>query len=122
MAGFALILQGLSLFTPHARLSTTQAALAVLAELPGAASAGTILCLNNDDEDFSGKPPVHGHDSGACPMCQILGFSLAGAPEAVQIVMPAPVVAGALPINRHAIAPRAPPRIAARPRGPPAIV
>jgi len=122
MAIIALILQGLSLFTPHAGLSKAQAALAVLAELPGAASAGTILCLNNDDEDFSGKLPVHGHDSGACPMCQILGFSLAGAPEAVQIVLPAPVVVGALAINRHEIAPRAPPRIAARPRGPPVIV
>ena len=122
MAFVALILHGLSLFAPHARLSAAQAALAVLADLPGAESAGTILCLNASDDDFSGKTPVHGHDSGACPMCQIVGFSLAGASGVSALVTPAPSVSGAPAILLREIAPRAPPRIAARPRGPPILV
>ncbi len=117
----ALILQGLSLFAPHIRLSTAQAALAALGDLPGAASSGTILCLNNSDEDFSGKAPVHHHDSGSCPMCQIVGAGLAGAPEAGPFVTPLPALSGAPAVFERDSAPRAPPRRAASPRWPPIL-
>ncbi len=121
-AALALILQGLNLFSPSARLSPVEAALAFLSDLPGAATAGTILCLNVDGQDFAGKAPAHNHDSGSCPMCQIVGFSLAGAPEQGQLVTPAQVLSDVPAIRARQSAPRAPPHFASSPRGPPALV
>lgn len=120
-AALALILQGLSLFTPAARLSSAEAAFAALSSLPGAASAGTILCLNGGADDGSSKAPVHHHDSGACPMCQLIGCSLAGAPAPAPLLRLEQRLAFALPLPLGETAPRAPPRIAAKPRGPPAL-
>ncbi len=68
-AALALILQGLSLFTPMTRLSPAEAAFAALSSLPGAAGAGTILCLNVGADDGSGKAPVHHHDFRAPARC-----------------------------------------------------
>jgi hypothetical protein len=122
LAVTALILQSLNLFAPQmCALSPVEAAFAVLADLPGAAAAGTILCLNGD-EAFNGKAPVHNHDSGSCPMCQIIGFSLAGAPEAEPLVLPTQRLSGVVAVPARAAAPRAPPHLSARPRAPPAIV
>lgn len=123
MAVVALILQGLSLFAPTFRVKTpVEAALAALSGLPGAEKAGTILCINADDGDFSGKTPVHRHDPGACPMCQIVGASLAAVAATSQLPTPAPSESHALAIPRRESAPRAPPHFASSPRGPPAIV
>ncbi len=123
LAVVALILQGLSLFAPAARVKTpVEAALAVLSGLPGAENAGTILCINADDGDFSGKTPIHRHDPGDCPMCQIVGASLAAVAATGQLLAPAPRESHALAIPPRESAPRAPPHFASSPRGPPAIV
>jgi len=123
LAIVALILQGLSLFAPTSRIKTpVEAALAALSGLPGVENAGTILCINADDGDFSGKAPVHRHDPSACPMCQLVGASLAGVLIAVALPMQAPTQSRALAIPRRESAPRAPPHFASSPRGPPAIV
>jgi hypothetical protein len=123
LAVVALILQGLSLFAPTAPAKTpVEAALAALSGLPGAEKAGIILCINADDGDFSGKTPVHRHDPGDCPMCQIVGASLAGGAETGQLLAPAPSESHSLAIPRRESAPRAPPHFAASPRGPPVIV
>jgi hypothetical protein len=117
LAAIALVLQGLSLFAPRMpALSPIEAAFSVLANLPGAGSAGTILCLNGD-EAFNGKTPVHHHDSGSRPLCQIIGFSLAGAHEAEPLVLPMQRLSGVLRVPMRESAPRAPPHISARPRG-----
>ncbi len=121
-AALALILQGLSLFVPRGATSPAEAAFSVLASLPGASSAGTILCLNVADDDSSGKGPVHRHDPGACPMCQIVGASLAAVAATGQLLAPTSRESHALAIPRHESAPRAPPHFASSPRGPPAIV
>jgi hypothetical protein len=121
-AAIALVLQGLSFYAPrqHA-LSPAEAAYAVLTDLPGAASAGTIICLNGD-EDFDGKAPVHNHGSGSCPMCQIIGFSLVGAPGAEPLVLPTWCKSQVVTVPARDAAPLAPARISGRPRAPPAIV
>jgi hypothetical protein len=119
----ALILQGLSLFSPTVRAKTpVERALAALSGLPGAELAGTILCLNGGDGDFSGKSPVHRHDPGDCPMCQIFGGALAAVAATGEPAPPAPRESVALAIPPRETAPRAPPYSAARPRGPPSIV
>jgi hypothetical protein len=123
LAVAAMILQGLSFFAPPSRgKAQARAALAALSSLPGAELAGTILCLNGDDGDFSGQKPVHRHDPGDCPMCQIVGASLAaGAATAEPSPPPArESLAPAIPPGETA--PRAPPHFASSPRGPPAIV
>ncbi len=119
LAALALILQGLSLFVPSARLSPAEAAYQVLASLPGASTAAPILCLNVDGD---GKTPVHHHDLGSCPMCQLVGASLAGAPEAPGVAVFAPRLLGVLSAVAQKAAPRAPPHLAANPRGPPVTV
>jgi hypothetical protein len=118
LAALALILQGLSLFVPNARLSPAEAAYKALAGLAGVSDATPILCLNVDGD---GKTPVHHHESN-CPMCQLVGSSLAGASEVPGVVVPAPRLHGVLSAIARTTAPRAPPRIAANPRGPPVTV
>jgi hypothetical protein len=123
LAVVALILQGLSLFAPTSRVkSQVETALAALASLPGAAQAGTILCLNAEDGDFSGKAPVHRHDSGDCPMCQVVGGALAAVAASVALLTPPPLESAVLAPPPFESAPRAPPHSASRPRGPPSIV
>jgi hypothetical protein len=123
LAVVALILQGLSLFAPAPRAkSLAETALAALSGLTGAEQAGTILCLNADDGDFSGKTPVHRHDSGDCPMCQIVGVSLAAVAATSALLAPPPRESAALAIPPFEPAPRAPPHFASSPRGPPSFV
>jgi hypothetical protein len=122
LAVVALILQGLSLFAPHARAKTSvEAAFAALSGLPGVEKSGTILCLNAEDGDPSGKNPVHRHDSGDCPMCQIVGASLAAVAAASEALTP-PLESVAVAIPPRETAPRAPPHFASSPRGPPILV
>ncbi len=120
LAALALILQGLSLFAPMARLSPAEAAFVQLSSLPGANNAGTILCLNVGAED-AGTAPVHHHPSGACPMCQLIGCSLAGADAPAKPLLLDQRVAYALQLLQADSAPRAALLIAAKPRGPPAL-
>ena len=123
LAVVALILQGLSLFAPASRAKTSvETALAALSGLPGAQQAGTILCLNADDGDSSGKTPVHRHNSGDCPMCQIIGASLAALAATGALLAPPPRESVALEILTVEPAPRAPPHFASSPRGPPSFV
>jgi hypothetical protein len=123
LAVVALILQGLSLFAPMSRAKTpVETALAALSSLPGAQQAGTILCLNADDGDSSGKTPVHRHDSGDCPMCQIVGASLAALTATGALLAPPPRESVALAIPPGETARRAPPHFASSPRGPPSFV
>ena len=123
LAVVALILQGLSLFAPASRVeSQAKAALVALSSLPGAEQAGTILCLNAEDGDFSGKTPLHRHDAGDCPMCQLVGGALAAVAATGALPTPTPRESAALAIPRFESAPRAPPHSASRPRGPPSFV
>ena len=123
LAVVALILQGLSLFAPASRVeSQAKAALVALSSLPGAEQAGTILCLNADDGDSSGKTPVHRHDSGDCPMCQIVGASLAALAATGALLAPPPRESVVLASLLFEPAPRAPPHFASSPRGPPSFV
>jgi hypothetical protein len=119
LAALALVLQGLSLFVSSAQLSPAEAAFEVLAGLPGVSIATPILCLNVDGD---GKTPVHRHDTSSCPMCQLVGASLAGAPDAPGVMVPATRLLGVLAIAAPESAPRAPPHFAANPRGPPVTV
>jgi hypothetical protein len=123
LAVVALILQGLSLFAPPSRANTlVEAAVAALSRLPGAELAGTILCLNGDDGDFSGQKPVHRHDAGDCPMCQIVDASLAAVAATAEPSPPPPRDSAASAVPPRETAPRAPPHFASSPRGPPSIV
>ncbi|WP_294541668.1 DUF2946 family protein [uncultured Rhodoblastus sp.] len=123
LAVVVLILQGLSLFAPPSRAKTpAEPALAAFSGLPGAELAGTILCLNGDEGDFSGKRPVHRHDPGDCPMCQIVGASLAAVAASGEPSAPPPRESAEPAIPPGEAAPRAPPHFASSPRGPPSIV
>lgn len=70
----------------------------------------------------SGKAPGSSHESGGCPMCQMLGCALAGAPAAGLVVRSNERLIGLLSAPAPAMPPRAPPREDSRPRGPPVLV
>lgn len=122
----ALVLQGLSLFSPTARAKTpAEAALAALSSLPGATLAGFILCIDGDD-DFSGKapgkPPVHRHDPAACPVCLTFGCALAGAQALDLDTLYRERLLGILSISALEVLAPQRARSAAQPRGPPLLV
>jgi hypothetical protein len=110
----ALILQGLSLFA--------QSSAALGPGSAGAASSVHQAMVNCPLHKTGGKTPVHSGDSGGCPLCQTLGFALAGAPVIALMALSCERLLGILAIPRQAFPPREKTRYAAHPRGPPTLV
>jgi hypothetical protein len=114
LAALALILQGLSLFAQSSAA-------------PGPGSAGATpsvhqAMVNCPLHNTGGKAPIHRDDSGGCPMCQTLGFALAGAPAIALAPLSSERLLGILAIPVAEFPPREKTRYAAHPRGPPALV
>ncbi len=110
LAALALILQGLSLFAQSSRVFG-----------PGAPSIHQAM-VNCPLHKTGGKTPGHHDDSGGCPMCQTLGFVLAGAPVIALAALSSERLLGILAIPIQAFPRREKTRYAAHPRGPPALV
>jgi hypothetical protein len=66
-----------------------------------------------------GEGSGHSHQSDGCPMCQMLGCALAGAPPVSLIARSNERLVGLLSTPAPSMPPRAPPLEDARPRGPP---
>ncbi|MDE2578753.1 MAG: hypothetical protein KGL46_08120 [Hyphomicrobiales bacterium] len=119
-AAIALLLaQTLALFSPvRVAAPGYSAALAELAALPGVAKSQLVLCVN---DPATPGAPAHDHHDGDCPLCLTFGHALA-APVAIAFVAPSRRAAQAVRAPVRYAAPRAPPNVASRPRGPPAFV
>jgi hypothetical protein len=114
LMAFVFVLQSIGLFLAPARPASAEMG----AEMAGASAMAMPDCPHHHAQ---GKGGGHG-SSDSCPMCQMLGCALAGAP------LPA-LVAGVnerllviLSIPATSLSPRAPPLQSPPPRGPPILV
>jgi hypothetical protein len=115
LTALVFVLQSVGLFAAPSLAAPGVTFLAGQADAPGMAMPD---CPHH-------KMPGHRHDhdsSGACPMCQTLGFALADAPPPGLVARANQRLIGLLSVPAPQLPPRAPPLQSPPPRGPPVLV